>query len=232
MKIKALTFDLDNTLIDFMKMKKLACDNAARAMVKAGLKLNLNTAKKELLQTYLKEGIEGNTAFEVFLKKYKSNTEKILATALNAYQASKIRNIGISYPDVKSTLKKLKKLGYKLAIVTDAPRLKAYQRLDAMGIVDLFDVIVGFEDTGKIKPSKYPFKKALKLLKVNPEETMHVGDFPDRDIKGAKSLGIKTVFASYGYMGVGKIVWADYKIKKFKDILELLKDEKRFVVKK
>ena len=37
--LKAITFDLDNTLIDFMSMKRKASDAAANEMVKHGVKL-------------------------------------------------------------------------------------------------------------------------------------------------------------------------------------------------
>ncbi len=110
-----------------------------------------------------------------------------------------------------------------MGIVTDAPRLKAFTRLDEMRIADYFDVVVGLEDTGRTKPSKLPFKKALKLLKLKPSEVMHVGDYPEKDILGAKRAGLISCFASYGYLGKGKVVWADYKIRKFEDVLELAK---------
>jgi len=35
-KIKAIIFDLDNTLIDFLKMKKEACKSALKAMIGSG----------------------------------------------------------------------------------------------------------------------------------------------------------------------------------------------------
>lgn len=47
MKIKAILFDLDNTLIDFMKMKNAACDAAIESMIGAELK------KKRLEKFYL-----------------------------------------------------------------------------------------------------------------------------------------------------------------------------------
>ena len=126
------------------------------------------------------------------------------------------------YPGVKKTLKKLKKMGLKLAIITDAPRLKAYQRLDAMKLVDCFDIVVGKEDTGRLKPSTFPFKKALKLLNVKPEEALHVGDWPDKDILGAKKVGMRTCFARHGYLGKGKVVMADFKIRKFNELPHLI----------
>lgn len=219
--IKAITFDLDNTLIDFMNMKEKASDAAAKAMVKAGLKMPIELAKKNLFNTYIQD-IEGNHAFQDFLKKYNINNDKILAAAINAHMKIKF-NYMKPYPGVKKTLKELRKKGIKLAIVTDAPRLKAFVRLDAMGITNFFDVIVGKEDTNRLKPSKMPFKKALKLLNVKANETMHVGDWPERDILGAKKLGMKTCFAKYGYNGKTKLIPSDFEINNLTEILNIIK---------
>jgi HAD superfamily hydrolase (TIGR02253 family) len=220
--IKAITFDLDNTLIDFLNFKKKATSAAMDAMIKAGFKGNRKKLRKELFDFYLSNGIESNDIFVKFLKKHNNFSERILAAGINSYLKTKYTMLK-PYPKVKQTLKKLKNKGIKLAIVTDARRLKAYVRLDEMGIADMFDVVVGKEDTGREKPSKLPFKKALRLLKVKPSETMHVGDWPERDILGAKRMGMKTCFARYGYMGLGKKVFAEYKIRKFEDVLDVIK---------
>ncbi|MFH1471764.1 MAG: TIGR02253 family HAD-type hydrolase [Nanoarchaeota archaeon] len=220
--IKAILFDLDQTLIDFITLKKKASEKAAEAMVKAGLKMNKKTAGKELFDFYLKNGIDGNTAFQEFIKKHNGEmSDRILAAALNAYLDAK-RHYVKPYTDVIPTLKKLKKKGLKLAIVTDAPRLKAYMRLDAMGITDFFDVVVGFEDTGEAKPSSLPFKKALKELNIKPEEAMMVGDWPDKDVLGAQKVGMKACWASYGAVRINPEIKADFEIKKFEKLLDVV----------
>ena len=43
-KIKAIFFDLDNTLIDFMYMKEESCKAAIQAMIGAGLKMDQKEA--------------------------------------------------------------------------------------------------------------------------------------------------------------------------------------------
>lgn len=218
--LKAITFDVDNTLIDFIKMKTRASNDAAIAMIKTGLKMDKEKAKKELFETYIKD-IDGNTAFEIFLRNNNAYSDRVLAAALNAYLRTKLDFLE-PYPEVKETLLKLKKKGLKLGIVTDAPRLKAYQRLDAMKIADLFDVVVGKEDTGEEKPSKMPFLAALKQLKLKPEEVMHVGDWPEKDIKGAKLVGMKTCFAKYGFQELGRMVKADFEIDRFEEVLNII----------
>ena len=54
-----------------------------------------------------------------------------------------------------------------------------------MNLVDFFDVVLGYEDTGELKPSSVPFKKALKKMKFKASEVLFVGDNPKRDIAGA-----------------------------------------------
>lgn len=219
--LKAITFDLDMTLIDFMNYKRKATSAAMDAMIKAGFKGNRKKLRKELFDFYLEYGIESDDPFDRFLKKHKSYNERILAAGINAYRRKRAGLIK-PYPGVVPTLKRLKQKGYKLAIITDAPKLKAYMRLDEMGIAELFDVVVGLEDTGRKKPSKLPFKKALKSLGVKPSEAMHVGDWRERDVLGAKKMGMRSCMAHYGDQHVGKKVWADCYIDRFEDILKVV----------
>jgi len=126
------------------------------------------------------------------------------------------------YSSVKPVLRKLKKQGIKLAIVTDAPRLKAFQRLDALGITDFFDIVIGFEDTRQHKPNSAPFKKALKALNVKPKEVLHIGDWLERDIAGAQNVGMIAAWAKYGGNTTGKKVKPDFTLNKFDDLLNII----------
>jgi putative hydrolase of the HAD superfamily len=119
-----------------------------------------------------------------------------------------------------STLLKLKQRGLKLAIVSDAPILQAWTRLTEMKIQEFFDAVVTFDDTGERKPNKKPFEKAIEQLNVKAEEVLHVGDWPERDIAGAKALGMKTAFAKYGATKP-MTVKADYELNKVEDILNI-----------
>ena len=68
MQIKAVLFDLDQTLIDFMKMKVEACRSAIEAMIKVGLKIDKKEGLKKLMETYFRLGIESDIAFSKFLE--------------------------------------------------------------------------------------------------------------------------------------------------------------------
>ena len=220
--IKAVLFDLDNTLIDFMTMKKLSCEAAIDAMIGAGLNIRHDEAIKVLYGLYDKHGMEDKIIFQRFLKKLAGKIDyRILASGIVAYR--RVREGFLEpYPNVDYVLLKLKGMGLKLAIVTDAPRLKAWIRLAAMKLSNYFDAVVTFEDTKQHKPSKMPFRAALRQLKLKPEECLMVGDWPERDIKGAKAIGMKTCFARYGNLKAKKVN-ADYEIRNIKEVLGIVK---------
>tara|TARA_Y100000310_G_scaffold345846_1_gene471204 strand:- start:82847 stop:83515 length:669 start_codon:yes stop_codon:yes gene_type:complete len=218
--IKAVIFDLDNTLIDFMKFKRISCEAAINAMIDAGLDVNKDIAMDNLFNLYGIHGLEDPRIFQKFLLKTTNNLDyNILANGIVAYR--KVRAGFLEpYPRVLEVLYKLKSKNLKLAIVSDAPRLKAYLRLASMKLTNFFDIVVTFEDTKTLKPSTKPFKVALKQLKLKPEQCLMVGDRPERDIKGAKKLGIKTCFARYGNIKVGKVD-SDFEINSIQEILEI-----------
>jgi putative hydrolase of the HAD superfamily len=220
--IKAVIFDLDNTLIDFLKMKRMACSEAIDAMIDAGVKIRKAGALKTLYSLYGIYGIEHQAIFQKFLKKVEGKINyKALAYAIIAYR--RVKNGFLApYPGAKQTLITLKEKGLKLAIVSDAPRLQAWLRLAAMKLDDFFDVVVALEDTGKQKPHRLPFRAALKNLKVKPEECLMVGDNPERDIRGAKAMGMKTCHAKYGLTYKADREKADFVINGIRELPDVI----------
>ena len=221
--IKAVLFDLDNTLIDFMKVKRSSVDAAIDAMLAAGVKVKKKKAEKILYALYKEHGIEHQQIFQKFLKAILGRVDyQILAEGIVAYRKTQA-GILMPYSAVIPTLKKLKKLRLKLAIVSDAPRLRAWLRLVEMGLQDYFDVVVCFEDTGKYKHTGLPFRRALKLLKLKPENCLMVGDWPERDIVGAKKHGIRTIFARYGATKKVAASGADFEIDSVSEVVNVVR---------
>jgi putative hydrolase of the HAD superfamily len=82
--------------------------------------------------------------------------------------------------------------------------------------------VLALEDSKKRKPSKRPFKKAIRILDLKPSEILFVGDAPDKDIKGAKQAGMVTALAKYGQFLKGKTK-ADYELGDISDLVMILK---------
>ena len=65
--IKAVIFDLDNTLLDFIKMKREAVMNALLSMKEAGLEIDIEDAYNKVMSIYETEGWEHQQVFDKFL---------------------------------------------------------------------------------------------------------------------------------------------------------------------
>ncbi|MDO8625203.1 MAG: TIGR02253 family HAD-type hydrolase, partial [Candidatus Diapherotrites archaeon] len=197
--IKAVLFDLDQTLVDFLHQKRESCRAAIRAMVQSGLPIAAKKAEKLLFEIYDRHGIEDPQVFQRFLRKTSGRVDyKLLAKAVAAYRNLQ-RGLLKPYPHTKRVLSALQKRGYRLGVVSDAPRLKAHLRLAELGLLDYFDVIVTLDDTGRLKPHPRPFQVAARKLELKPDQILFVGDNPERDILGARNTGMETAWARYGY---------------------------------
>ena len=217
--IRAIIFDLDNTLTDFMKMKAEAVNAAIDGMIDAGLRLPRESVRARIDAIYKEQGMEYQQVFDTLLESELGHIDpKILASGIVAYRKARGSSLK-PYPHVQMTLLELAKRGIKLAVVSDAPRAQAWLRLCDLSLQHVFDVMVTHDDTGQYKPSPAPFREALRQLHVAVDEALMVGDWPERDMVGAKSLGIKTVFARYGDTFGTQDSGADFEIT---DALELV----------
>ncbi len=224
MMFKAVLFDLDNTLLDFWSFKQKAAKAAARAMVRKGLPEREGKLYRRIFEVYDEYGVEYQKTFYQVIHPYGlevGQAERIQQAAIVAYLRSKFRALK-PYPGVTSTLRKLKKKT-QTGIVTDAPRNKAWMRLVLSRLDNLFETVVTTDDTRKKKPHRAPFESALRKLKVDAGKVLFVGDNNDRDMLGAKNLGMKVCLAKYGEkFKRNKKVKLDYEIKDFRELLEIV----------
>ena len=196
--IKGVVFDLDNTLLDFMKMKEFAVKAAIKGMIEAGLIVNEDESYIEINSIYEEFGWENQKVFDVFLEKSIGHVDnKFLAAGIVAYRRAREANL-MAYPNVNKTLLALSKSGIKLGVVSDAPSREAWMRIYYLNLYHYFDVVITFDDSGERKPSPIPFQLALDGMGLRPEETIMIGDWPERDVVGAQQIGMKTAFARYG----------------------------------
>ncbi|HEY9166285.1 MAG TPA: TIGR02253 family HAD-type hydrolase [Candidatus Kryptonia bacterium] len=225
--IKAVIFDLDNTLVDFMKMKGEAIDAAIRAMIDAGLDLTYDETKKRIDAIYKEKGIEFQYVFDSLLSDIFDKVDyKILSAGVVAYRRAREAAL-VPYPHVQITLYELLKMGMKLAVISDAPAREAWLRLTYLNMHHIFDVVVTFEDTNERKPHPAPFTLALTKLGIKPKEALMVGDWAERDIIGAKKVGMKTVFARYGDTFNTVVSGGDYDANDIQELIGIIRKENK-----
>ena len=221
--IKAVVFDLDNTLVDFMAMKYQAIDAAIHAMRDAGLRLTHEEIRKRIDAIYAERGIEFQSVFDQLLYDEFSKVDyKILASGIIAYRRAREAAL-VLYPHVYLTLIELMKMNLKLAVVSDAPSREAWLRLCYLNLHHLFDAVVTFDDTKMRKPNREPFEEALRRLGVQPEESLMIGDWEERDVVGAAQVGMKTIFARYGDTFGTVVSHADYEVDDITQVIDIVR---------
>jgi putative hydrolase of the HAD superfamily len=224
--IRGVIFDIDNTLTDFMKMKRAAVDSAVEGMIDAGLKVDKQQMVEKIFEIYWKEGVEDQKIFDkVLTREFGVIDYRVMAAAIVGYRRAKAGTMAL-YPHVGMTLVELMKMGIKMAVVSDAPRLEVWLRIVGLGLHHYFDRVITSDDTGAKKPDPRPFQAAMKALGTRPDETIMVGDWAERDISGAKSLGIHTAWAKYGNTFDTKESGAEFELADIYDLVEIVRKER------
>ena len=227
--IKAIIFDIDNTLLDFMTMKSNAINAAVDGMIANGLPIEKDLAIKQIFDIYNFKGYEHQKVLNDFIVNTIDSIDyKILAAGIVEYKIAKEASLSL-YPGVKDTLVNLSNFGLKLGILSDAPSREAWIRMYILKIHKIFDQVVTFNDTGFYKPAKEPFIKIKELLNVEYHECLMVGDWPERDIKGAKQLGMKTAFAKYGATEIIDNSDADYELDTIHELVDIIRSENKIL---
>lgn len=228
--VKAILFDLDETLIDAQEGLKSAhravaekiCDylpsceylpeTLAGKLREFDDRMNLerNYDRDQWWPEFIREvGLEGEFN--------QAQIEDLTKTYWRTYAEA-----AEPYPSTQSILRYLSEKGYLLGVVTDTddsgdPKRERIYPLDFIEMLDV--IVVGGEDTENSKPDPEPFERAASELGLTPEECAMVGDKPFTDVRGAKYTGMKTILIKRGDWGVGEE--PDRKIKSLDELKEI-----------
>jgi HAD superfamily hydrolase (TIGR01509 family) len=120
------------------------------------------------------------------------------------------------YPDAFQVLTILRKRGYKLGLITNTH----WRLLDETEkeFKKFFDVITLSYEHGYAKPHPSIFSVTLRMLGINANNCLHVGDDPIADVEGAKKVGMTTAFIKRGKRKAN----ADIQIEQLSELMEFL----------
>ncbi|MFC1880977.1 HAD family hydrolase [Thermodesulfobacteriota bacterium] len=121
---------------------------------------------------------------------------------LKAYWKFYDRNIHLAslfFPETKKILIKLKSRNIHLGIVSSLPKSRLNKILNHLSILDLFEVLVGWQFTVPRKPSPHPIILALKEVGISNSKSMYLGD-TEEDVIAAKRAGVYSVCVGWSKM--------------------------------
>ncbi len=185
--IKAVIFDLDNTLID----RQRAFNEMVHQLIPGIVKENSSQAIKDILIW----DNHGTTArIEVFkLLAQKYDISPLDAEKLNAYWSSNTGDITYLFDDVLPTLDYLQSK-YKLAVLTNGDKSTQRRKLASINIDEYLECSVVSGEFGSHKPDPSVFLHVANQLGLKPEQCVYIGDNYKVDIIGAQNTGMHAIF--------------------------------------
>ncbi len=96
------------------------------------------------------------------------------------------------FPEVIEVLEKLRETEVLVGIVSNWSE-KLPELCDGLGISERVGFIVSSASMRAEKPDRAIFERALFRAGVPAEEAVHVGDHPERDVRGALEAGMRAV---------------------------------------
>lgn len=196
-KMKAVLFDLDETVLD----RRGSLMDFARWQARGMLKSE-SIDERAFIQRFVELDDNGalwkDKVYEQLISEF-SITSWSVGELLTSYE---LCYCGFCKPKplVVDAIEKMVAMGLKCAIVSNGKSPFQERNFAGLGISHLFDEVVISDAVGVKKPDTKIFQLTCQKLDIEPHEAVFVGDNPIADIKGANQSGIYSVFIP-GFFG-------------------------------
>ncbi len=187
MKIRAVLFDLDGTLLDSIEdiLKSFRHVLERHVAHKNYSRDDLVRLIGEPVVTQMRYFADGNvTLANLMVDDYRSHNR------------ARLPDVPL-FPLVRETLVELKRRGFITGLVTSKQRASTMISIDKHQLGGHFDLIVTSDDTVKHKPDPTPLFHAADKLNIKATEIVYVGDSV-HDIRCALGAGAVAVAALWG----------------------------------
>ncbi len=204
-QLRAVLFDIDDTLFSTTVFAARARRAAVGAMVAMGLGVTEEDLFRELQETITEFGSNYSSHYDKLLMRIpraalgEINPALVVSAGVVAYHDTKFGGLE-PFPDVLPLLHFLRKAGIRVGIVTHGWTAKQAEKLIRLGILPLVDPTAVFisDQVGISKPNPKLYALALRQMGLEAESVMYVGDNLSHDIAPPKSLGMRTVWSTQG----------------------------------
>lgn len=205
MAIRALLFDLDDTLIETYEAHRAAIRASCERAAECHPEWTPHRLEEVFRRTYrvLEAKIEAGSLTYDSQMLFRTHTwqetlrncglDPALGEHLGGVYLAERRSRYRLYDDVEPLLPELSQR-YELVLVTNGLGDLQREKIEAVRLERWFDRVVISGEVKSWKPDAAIFRHALGLAGVGPDEAVMIGDSLERDVRGARSLGIRTVW--------------------------------------
>ena len=223
----AISFDIDQTLIDFNEMLESALQAASDWLFDySGHRVSINEFQHQ--RDLVAKSFAGK-AVSMLAIRHASFCQIVTARGLSVGTAdllldvfTRVRFGSVKFmPGARAMLEKLPS-GLKVAALTNGN-----SNPNKLGFGRYFDIIISAEDFPYEKPDQRIFDALLSKLKLTARErVIHVGDCLTNDISGANQAGLKSVWYNPGQKLASPTIKPDFEITHLPELISLLKTAK------
>ena len=198
-KFDGVLWDLDDTLYSRRAAVKQLFPHMFRQLLYRNRSDEFLDSAVDFMMEHLRPGVMVHPdAFGELDEKYPFDLPFSLSDCRDYYY-TQLREYATPDPEAVAILHKLRSLGIKTGIITNiTPELLDSQKkkVAALGIADLFDIIIYSAEFGVHKPDRGIFDHGAKSLGVSNDRCLFVGDDPKSDVAGALNAGMEVVWLS------------------------------------
>ena len=192
----AVLFDLDNTLLD----RHAGFPRFCSELYHTSSPISRSHPEEEalaLMATF--DGAGGRSRYDFFsdLTRQWPGVFQDLEQAMDVYLATYPRLLVLD-PATRDLLEDLQDRSVPTAIVTNGGSIMQRSKINESGLDGLVQAILVSEEVGVAKPDRQIFERALTDIRAVATATLFVGDNPDADILGAKTVGLSTAWVRLG----------------------------------
>jgi len=230
-RLRAVLFDIDDTLFSTSEFAGHARRNAMQAMIEHGLNMDLEEAIRELDEVIAEFSSNYPSHFDKLLLRIPSsryagvNRAILVAAAIKEYHDTKSRELR-PFPEVLGTFQLLSRTDLIIGIISAGLEIKQAEKLVRLGLYPFLTPTAIFisDQIGISKPNVKIYQTVCASLSIEPGELMYVGDNPFHDIDPCNRLGIITVRTRRGsrYSTVEGETKPRYEIESMNELLDIL----------
>ncbi|HET9838580.1 MAG TPA: HAD family hydrolase [Candidatus Angelobacter sp.] len=197
--IRCVIFDLDDTLYDCLGQRvKAAHRHAAEAMVRAGVKADVEAVYRARMRAFRKDPMLRYIDPEVTRRFGAEDPDAVIAAAREAYFHCPVGKLTL-FRGSRPLLRWLARQGVKNFIVSFGEPKIQHQKVKALGLDREPSVTeIFYADRSNLLTKEAAFRRIQKQLKIPAVQILVVGDRPAREIRAGNELGMHTVRLHHG----------------------------------